>query len=730
MRRRAVLVGLAAAIALLALTAAHALAPSARTRGDASTPPYRTFYISYASGSESNGGASKGEPWQRAPGMNGFSASYTHKAGDHFIFEGGVTWPHSALPLAPPEGSAGSGEAGDPDVYGVDESWYAGARYERPIFDADDEEVTAGCSHERCSEYNALVDIGHDNYITIEGIHFVGWANTKTSPYGTCAVITWEPSTEDEREYESGKNITIDNVVINDFTVGDKLDQVAADEPDGESEGRRCAAIVGRHGTNTTPEGESVVEDSTIEGIPSKPTAPYGGSWVEGIRSVPNALNDTIKYMNNMYFPGGGGGVIAGNRFEDCGYPEFPEGYQGEDHANVIEFDDTEAERLHGTPIYIYDNVIDGSGDNGHAECESSFLARGEQYVWNNVYLHVQGNPLEVEAQENHDGKDWFFNNTLEGAGLGRGGPCIQEGHGGYQMALVVVENNLCIGDGEVAARTGPHKLDAVKIEESHNLLLTPAQAQADGYTTSETFAYSPASERAPSVGAGINLSSWCSSSPLQGLCQDTDYGGARQPLQRPASGAWDIGAYQFAAGSSPPAEEDEDGEGAGGGTGTTSTDGSNGSPQGPGGSTEPYTLTLPATGTSAAAAGAAALRATIVSTRARESNHRARIRLACSGGRAGDDCRGVLSARFTERLPARRRVHGRTRVVSILKTVTLGRAGYAIPTGTSATVALPLSSQALALLEHAHGHSLRARVTATLDAGQASARVLTLRLG
>ncbi len=505
---------------------------------------YRSFYISYTAGSESNSGTSESSPWKRAPGMHEFSAAYSHEAGDHFIFEGGVTWPNKTLPLAPPEGSAGSGEVGNPDVYGIDESWYAGAGYAAPIFNADNEEVTGGCSHENCDEYNTLVNLSRDDYITVEGIHFVGWANTKHSPYGTCAVILFE-NDNDEHAYETDEHITIDKVTINEFTVGDHTEepQIDADEPSQESEGRRCAAIVGRSGSSTSPEGESLVENSTIEGVPTKDVPPYGGSWVEGVRNVPNAVDNTIRYMNNMYFPGGGGGTIAGNLFEDCGYPEFDEAYTGTDHANVMEFADTEAQRMAGKPFYIYDNVINGSGDNGHAQCESSFLGRGTVYMWNNVYFHVHGNPPELEANENAVGKDYIWNNTLEGSGLGRG-PCIQLGHGGFEMELVVVQNNLCIGESEVAARTGAHRLEAKRIEEGHNLVLTRSRARAYGYSTSEPFAYSPTSEHSPTVGVGVNLTTYCKG--IVALCVDTSYAGERDRRKRPSEGAWDIGAYQF----------------------------------------------------------------------------------------------------------------------------------------------------------------------------------------
>lgn len=34
-----------------------------------------------------------------APGMNGFEGSYSHTAGDRFVFKGGVTWPVSCFQM-------------------------------------------------------------------------------------------------------------------------------------------------------------------------------------------------------------------------------------------------------------------------------------------------------------------------------------------------------------------------------------------------------------------------------------------------------------------------------------------------------------------------------------------------------------------------------------------------------------------------------------------------------
>jgi hypothetical protein len=90
-----------------------------------------TYYIDFASGSDSNSGTTQAAPWKRAPGMNGFAGSYTHSAGDHFIFVGGVTWDSTIAKW----NISNSGAPGTPDYYGVDKTWYKGSSWTRPIFD-------------------------------------------------------------------------------------------------------------------------------------------------------------------------------------------------------------------------------------------------------------------------------------------------------------------------------------------------------------------------------------------------------------------------------------------------------------------------------------------------------------------------------------------------------------------------------------------------------------------
>lgn len=75
-----------------------------------------TYYIDYNATDDSGNGTSITSPWKRAPGMVGCAdscSSYSHAAGDVFVFKGGITWPKDVLRME----IANSGENGSPDVY-------------------------------------------------------------------------------------------------------------------------------------------------------------------------------------------------------------------------------------------------------------------------------------------------------------------------------------------------------------------------------------------------------------------------------------------------------------------------------------------------------------------------------------------------------------------------------------------------------------------------------------
>ena len=118
------------------------------------------YFIDFASGSDSNNGTSTATPWKHHPFMNGWTGSYTHVAGDDYIFKGGVTWTNAAFCMEVLVG----GVSGNRDVYGPDDkSWFTGASWSRPIFDMQNASIT-GCSGSPVSFGSGADFVTFDNF--------------------------------------------------------------------------------------------------------------------------------------------------------------------------------------------------------------------------------------------------------------------------------------------------------------------------------------------------------------------------------------------------------------------------------------------------------------------------------------------------------------------------------------------------------------------------------------
>ncbi|MFP4016944.1 MAG: hypothetical protein ACLFUI_07905, partial [Halanaerobiales bacterium] len=94
-----------------------------------------TYYVDYENGNDANDGLTKSTAWKRHPLMQNFTGSYSHSAGDTYIFKGGVIWPHDCFSFIIDVG----GTENNPDIYTVDTGWYSGAEWTRPVFDMEQE---------------------------------------------------------------------------------------------------------------------------------------------------------------------------------------------------------------------------------------------------------------------------------------------------------------------------------------------------------------------------------------------------------------------------------------------------------------------------------------------------------------------------------------------------------------------------------------------------------------
>jgi hypothetical protein len=156
------------------------------------------YYIA-ASGSDSNSGTSKSSPWLHAPGMSTCTANcaaYSHVAGDQIIFRGGDTWHFGNSSLSPFAGfstaawswshsgsatscnlnaAAGAIVTTTCDYIGVDQTWYTGGSWTRPILNLDNTVTTASpasCSYDYSTVANTVSISG--NYVIFDNFEVFG----------------------------------------------------------------------------------------------------------------------------------------------------------------------------------------------------------------------------------------------------------------------------------------------------------------------------------------------------------------------------------------------------------------------------------------------------------------------------------------------------------------------------------------------------------------------------
>jgi hypothetical protein len=124
--------------------------------------------------------------------------------------------------------------------------------------------------------------------------------------------------------------------------------------------------------------------------------------------------------------------------------------------------------------------------------------------------------------------------------------------------------NNHCITNGAPSGSAQSQGMlnqtisGASTILFANNVVESQTTAAQQGYSNTQTFVYSPTSATSPTVGTGQNLTSsyWpagyaandttyaCSQQTVSGVVQSVCP--AHTPNARPASGPWNVGAFQF----------------------------------------------------------------------------------------------------------------------------------------------------------------------------------------
>lgn len=526
-------------------------------------------YFVAANGSDSNDGLSEasGHPWLHAPQMPNCSNNCATvqnqtngiQPGTGIIFRGGDTWHlgnSSATPYTGGEWNFNTGQypmgtSANPIYIGVDQTWYTGSSWARPIFTLDNpvcgpSNVGGSCSTGTlpggATQYyvsSCAYVLSPNNMIDVSGLQYYIFDNLELT--GLCQTATGQPSTDNYLRYGSLRNpVTFQNLYIHGWT----HIQYAYQNSNPNCSTSVCFDIFAFQGSVSGSGPGEVLTYDVVDGTDSDPAA--GGLCFKGFYDVSYSV---FRYVATCL-------PSDLHTFHDNLYEWFYEN----GHSDVLAF----SENASSTDV-VYNNVfrnIDVTGASGTPVIWPNPPSTTTVYMFNNLIYNV-GNVEYLNIGNNGStyGSHYIFNNT-------------------WQTSVSQTIYNCQYLSGGSLYDTNNHNIDDVtpwsspcnNLTTTTDKTMTNATATTDGYTSSQTYAYSPTSGSSPTVTAGTNvISTYCAALTSAGMtaaataCQsDTTYGctynstshtnscPARTVVARPSSTAPDVGVYEYQASSTP----------------------------------------------------------------------------------------------------------------------------------------------------------------------------------
>ncbi len=497
-----------------------------------------TYYIA-ANGSDSNNGTSKTSPWMHAPGMTGCSnvcGSTTPQPGDSFILRGGDSWHYKSgagTPVGLPWTWSWSGSSANCQLnahagpvvetsciyVGVDQTWYSGSSWVRPILNDDNPPTNsyANCAYDESSV--EMIPTGSTNYWIFDNFEITGecWS----APSGGAHIF-------DSR----GTQTEVTDMYFHGWTFNsgayDGFVQIGSGTP--ITSYMRC--------DHNVFDGS----DSTLGNQANKASG--------------FAIYNACTEIDHNVFNRVSNGCICEPKWVHDNLFEFIyEPSDGSTHGNIIEWNGGS----YSSPVIVgfYNNIMH---DTNEGEGINTNVVSSPTYVFNNVSWLYRENPNGTNGNEGNNcyqpsassGTWYFLNNTTDY-------PCSFSGSSNPALSF---QNNHFVGfsGGPVSALVtgGPTVSD-----NGNELWQSESTANAQGYTPST--AYAPLSGGS-TIGAGTNLTSFCTGipndAPMTAACKagietityntsnHTATFGTNNP--RPSTGPWDVGAYVFSAGDQP----------------------------------------------------------------------------------------------------------------------------------------------------------------------------------
>jgi hypothetical protein len=560
------------------------------------------YYIS-AAGSDSNTGTDEGHPWAHLPGMSNCTsacAAATPGPGMGFIFRGGDTWGGASIGIA----WNWSGSAANPIYIGVDKAWHAGSSWTRPIWTcngstcigADTASFFNGSTHSHLIVDNfevtglfttpANINVHYfvvcGEYDTMENIYAHGWGTNVTGAGAGGGVFSngcGVPNTGDVYRY---------NIADGVDSSQNMMTFAYADIPIAYGNIMRYV-VTGIDGVGDN------WHDNTCEYQVQGPVSEHQDCFYHVAQSTsPHSLiyNNIARHDENPLLGGAVKLWLNGNA--PCPYGAAVDACVSYAFNNIL-YDNFIGNTLdtgghwaqnYGT-WYIFNNTLQCGidsvmgdcselADNGNGETTSSTslavgtgpktlrlntanfgLANGAPaFLWNGYELAPPNWMKGTITSYDSTTQTLEINVTSTG-----GGGTYASWSLGGQMTLLR-SNNHYISTG---SQPPANKCTHYNCSQTNDLVQAISAANGQGYTSASIDAFEPTRAAGATIGAGANEQSLCAT--IAGIdeaagiaCQSsTGYActyhtsdhtmscPATTKIARPASGRWDVGAYQCA---------------------------------------------------------------------------------------------------------------------------------------------------------------------------------------
>jgi hypothetical protein len=447
-----------------------------------------TYYVDYQTGDDNNDGTVRSAPWRHAPGMNGCTGiclMTVMNPGDRVIFKGGAIWDSQAFPML----ITRSGTQTAPIYFGVDQTWYVGSAWARPVFDL-----------------SGVVFSGSP--VTASSANFIGFDNFEIRNAQLSLANAWPA--RGNITVDGGTGDTVQNCYIHGWSINNP-----------GAFGPVAAGIAFVDEASNGAVSNCVIDGSPVEGAA---TAIYGGRVIQG-NVIQNVTSGIVIVSDQEDVD------ISGNRIFRIGHT-----LDSTRVANGIEV---------WGPAEIYNNVIHDLFPTATAVSLQSISASVAfaQYVYNNLVWNIGTvAAMKITFYWGMAQNEFIYNNTIQAGATG----CIQVVPEDAAAGNLTIENNHCMSDQTTlpawcwnAAQSNSSCGSVSSPVFKGNVLMTTSTAAAQSYSIANGF--QPSAPSSSTVGAGQDLSAQCSS-PVLPLCRD------RISVERLSGSAWDAGAYVYLA--------------------------------------------------------------------------------------------------------------------------------------------------------------------------------------